>query len=110
MDSPTVAAATEGGSPFFKLYEIYLVRRVGVGGWGGDTTGSQARGQGTKNKRVRGSMLVVVDVFTRYCCEKSYSERREGRKNETVKIEKCSFAHGELIAIFDRSAVVHFLF
>lgn len=37
MDSPTVAAATEGGSPFFKLYEIYLVRRVGgggVGGWG----------------------------------------------------------------------------
>lgn len=26
MDSPTVAAATEGGSPFYKIYEIYLVR------------------------------------------------------------------------------------
>ncbi|CAM9684866.1 unnamed protein product, partial [Hapterophycus canaliculatus] len=24
MDSPTVAAATEGGSPFYKIYEIYL--------------------------------------------------------------------------------------
>lgn len=27
MDSPTVAAATEGGSPFYKIYEIYLVRQ-----------------------------------------------------------------------------------
>lgn len=27
MDSPTVAAATEGGSPFYKIYEIYLVSR-----------------------------------------------------------------------------------
>lgn len=29
MDSPTVAAATEGGSPFYKIYEIYLVRLDG---------------------------------------------------------------------------------
>lgn len=38
MDSPTVAAATEGGSPFFKLYEIYLVsveRKQTVEAFGG---------------------------------------------------------------------------